>query len=41
LDLDEGKGLSTKKQAYDLTSIINEVRAQVDTWRNLPAANGR
>ena len=26
LDLDEGKGLSTKKQAYDLTSIINEVR---------------
>src|SRR6185436_4688432 len=38
LDLDEGKGLSTKKQAYDLTSIINEVRAQVDTWRNLPAS---
>jgi type III restriction enzyme len=38
LDLDEGKGLSTKKQAYDLTSIINEVRAQVDAWRNLPAS---
>ena len=38
LDLDEGKGLSTKKQAYDLTSIINEVRAQVDTWRGLPAS---
>ena len=38
LDLDEGKGLSTKKQAYDLTSIISEVRAQVDTWRNLPAS---
>src|SRR6266851_7550523 len=38
LDLDEGKGLSTKKQAYDLTSIINEVRGQVDTWRNLPAS---
>ena len=31
LDLDEGKGLSTRQQAYDLTSIINEVRGQVDT----------
>jgi type III restriction enzyme len=38
LDLDEGKGLSTKKQAYDLTSIINEVRGQVDAWRGLPAS---
>src|SRR5436190_7486877 len=38
LVLDEGRGLSTKKQAYDLTSIINEVRGQVDTWRNLPAS---
>src|ERR1700676_1374627 len=38
LDLDEGKGLSTRKQAYDLTSIINEVRGQVDTWRTLPAS---
>lgn len=28
---DEGKGLSTKKQQYDLTSIINEVRHTVDT----------
>ena len=27
LDLDEGRGLSSKKQAYDLTSIINEVRS--------------
>jgi type III restriction enzyme len=35
LVLDEGKGLTTKKQAYDLTSIINEVRSQVDSWRNL------
>lgn len=24
--------LTTKKQAYDLTSVINEVRGQVDTW---------
>ena len=30
---DEGKGLSTQKQQYDPTSIINEVRKTVDTWR--------
>ena len=35
LVLDEGLGLTTKKQAYDLTSIINEVRSQVDVWRTL------
>jgi type III restriction enzyme len=35
LALDEGLGFSTKEQAYDLTSIINEVRGQVDTWRQL------
>jgi len=33
---DEGKGLSTKEQQYDPTSIINAVRSQVHTWRNLP-----
>jgi len=33
---DEGKGLSTKDQQYDPTSIINEVRGYVDNWRNLP-----
>jgi type III restriction enzyme len=33
---DEGKGLSTKEQQYDPTSIINEVRSAVDTWRTLP-----
>jgi type III restriction enzyme len=33
---DEGKGLSTKEQQYDPTSIINEVRGYVDTWRTLP-----
>ena len=32
---DEGKGLSTKKQQYDATSIINEVRQYVDQWRAL------
>jgi type III restriction enzyme len=33
---DEGKGISTKEQQYDPTSIINEVRSYVDTWRSLP-----
>ena len=32
---DEGKGLSTKDQQYDPTSIINEVRGYVDAWRQL------
>jgi type III restriction enzyme len=34
---DEGKGLSTKQQQYDPTSIINELRQQVDQWRALPS----
>jgi adenine-specific DNA-methyltransferase len=34
---DEGKGLSTKQQQYDPTSIINEVRQNVDSWRALPS----
>ena len=32
---DEGKGLSTKEQQYDPTSVINEVRQNVDAWRDL------
>jgi type III restriction enzyme len=36
---DEGKGLSTKEQQYDPTSVINEVRGYVDTWRALPNPN--
>jgi type III restriction enzyme len=36
---DEGKGLSTKDQQYDPTSIINEVRGHVDAWRKLPNPN--
>ena len=35
---DEGQGLSTKEQQYDVTSIINEVRQHVGTWRSLPAS---
>src|SRR5687768_15264924 len=33
LVFDEGKGLSTQKQQYDPTSIINAVRTNVDRWR--------
>lgn len=33
---DEGEGLSSKAQQYDPTSIINEIRSHVDTWRALP-----
>jgi len=33
---DEGLGLSTAKQQYDATSIINELRQYVDQWRDLP-----
>jgi type III restriction enzyme len=33
---DEGKGLSTEKQQYDPTPIINELRHHVDQWRSLP-----
>jgi type III restriction enzyme len=32
----EGKGLSTQKQQYDPTPIINELRVHVDQWRNWP-----
>ena len=35
LGLDEGLGLSTSKQNYETTSIINEVRGHVDRWRSL------
>ena len=36
---DEGLGLSTRTQAYDPTSIINEVRGYVDGWRSLRNPN--
>ena len=38
LVFDEGKGLSTAKQQYDPTSIINEVRGYVEVWRSLPVS---
>jgi type III restriction enzyme len=34
---DEGQGLSSDKQQYDHTAVINAVRAEVDKWRELPA----
>lgn len=32
---DEGKGLSTDEQQYDPTAIVNELRGEIDQWRNL------
>jgi type III restriction enzyme len=34
---DEGAGLSTEKQQYDPTRVINELRRHVDQWRNWPS----
>jgi type III restriction enzyme len=36
---DEGKGLSTKYQQYDQTSLINSLRQHVDKWRSIPNPN--
>lgn len=36
---DEGKGLSTQEQQYDVTAIINGVRGQVEAWRRLQNPN--
>jgi type III restriction enzyme len=36
---DEGLGLSTAKQQYDPTPIINEIRQHVAQWRGWPNAN--
>jgi len=36
LIFDEGKGLSTKEQQYDPTSIINRLRDEVSKWRSIP-----
>jgi type III restriction enzyme len=36
---EDDAGLSTKEQQYDPTSIINEVRGHVDSWRTLPNPN--
>ncbi|MBD3386425.1 restriction endonuclease [candidate division KSB1 bacterium] len=36
---DEGKGLSSRKQKYDPTPVINSLRKQVDQWRLIPDPN--
>ena len=36
LVFDEGRGISKEGQAYDPTPMINELRYEVDKWRNLP-----
>jgi type III restriction enzyme len=36
---DEGSNLSTKNQQYDPTPIINEVRRNVEAWRQLPSSS--
>ncbi len=36
LVLDEGHGISSQKQQYDPTSLINELRRRVDLWRAIP-----
>jgi type III restriction enzyme len=38
---DEGQGLSTEKQQYDHTAVINAVRMEVDKWRMLPQSAWR
>ena len=37
--IDEGKGLSTQEQQYDVTAMVNEIRRQVDQWRGLRNPN--
>ena len=39
LVFDEGKGLSTQDQLYDPTSVINDLRREVDQWRAWPNSN--
>jgi len=34
--LNEGAGISTEEQQYDVTGNINAIRAQVDRWRQIP-----
>lgn len=36
LIFDEGKGISTTEQQYDLTATINELRRHIERWRAIP-----
>ena len=37
--IDEGLGLSTQEQQYDVTAAVNEIRRHVDQWRSIPGPN--
>ena len=39
LDIDEGMGLSTQEQQYEVTASVNEIRRRVDEWRSIPGPN--
>ena len=39
LVIDEGLGLSTQEQQYDVTGAVNEIRRRVDQWRSIPGPN--
>ena len=39
LVIDEGLGISTQEQQYDVTAAVNEVRRHVDQWRSIPSPN--
>jgi type III restriction enzyme len=39
LILDEGEGLSNEKQQYAQTSLINDLRNEVEKWRGIPNPN--
>ncbi len=36
LEIDEGRGLSSSEQQYDLTAYVGEIRRRVDAWREIP-----
>ena len=37
--IDEGAGLSTQEQQYEVAAAINEIRRRVDQWRKIPSPN--
>ena len=39
LVFDEGLGLSTADQQYDVTAAVNEIRRLIDQWRTIPNPN--
>ena len=41
LVFDEGQGLSTSEQQYDVTAAVNEIRRYVDQWRENPNLRDR